>query len=68
VQRAEANTKVVQFFEGNNFSFGWHFKFWVESGEKLGQLQILLFIGAMKNQNFARRSCSNHWENTCQPL
>jgi hypothetical protein len=27
VQRAEANTKVVQFFEGNNFSFGWHFKF-----------------------------------------
>jgi hypothetical protein len=28
------NIKVVQFFEGHNFAFGWHFKFWVEKGEK----------------------------------
>jgi hypothetical protein len=31
----------------------------VEKGEKLDQLQLLLFIGAMKNGNFACRSCSN---------
>jgi hypothetical protein len=32
--------KVVQFFEGHNFAFGWHFKFGVENGKKLGQLQL----------------------------
>jgi hypothetical protein len=53
------NIKVVQFFEGHNFAFGWHCKFGVEDGEKLGQLEFLLFIGAMKNPNIARRSCSN---------
>jgi hypothetical protein len=31
----------------------------VENGEKLGQLQFFLFISAMKNMNFACRSCSN---------
>jgi hypothetical protein len=36
--------KVVQFFEEHNFHVGWHFKFWVEKGEKLGQLQFSLFI------------------------
>jgi hypothetical protein len=29
----------VQFFEGHNFAFAWHFKFVVENGEKLRQLQ-----------------------------
>jgi hypothetical protein len=48
-----SNIKVVQFFEGHNFAFGWHCKFGVENGEKLGQLQILLLIGTLKNQNFA---------------
>jgi hypothetical protein len=43
------NIKVVQFFERHNFAFGWHFKSGVESGETLSQLQILLFISAMKN-------------------
>jgi hypothetical protein len=52
--------KVVQFFEGHNFHVEWHFKFGVENGEKLGQLQSLLFTGALQNPNFARRSCSNH--------
>jgi hypothetical protein len=33
------NIKVIQFFKGHNFAFGWHFKFCVEKGEKLGQLQ-----------------------------
>jgi hypothetical protein len=31
------NIKVVRFFEGHNFHVGWHFKFWVEKGGKLGQ-------------------------------
>jgi hypothetical protein len=31
------NTKVVQFVEGYNFYVDWHFKFWVEIGEKRGQ-------------------------------
>jgi hypothetical protein len=53
------NIKVVQFFEGHNFAFGWHCKFRVESGEKLGQLHILLFTIAMKTNNFACSSCSN---------
>jgi hypothetical protein len=46
------NIKVVQFFEGHNFAFGWHCRFGVENGEKLGQLQETLFIGAMKIPNF----------------
>jgi hypothetical protein len=31
-------------------------------GEKLGQLQFSLFIGALQNPNFAWRSCSNRRE------
>jgi hypothetical protein len=31
------NMKVVQFVEGHNFHVDWHFKFWVEIGEKRGQ-------------------------------
>jgi hypothetical protein len=29
--------KVVQLVEGHNFHVDWHFKFWKEIGEKLGQ-------------------------------
>jgi hypothetical protein len=29
--------KVVHLVEGHNFHVDWHFKFWVEFGEKLGQ-------------------------------
>jgi hypothetical protein len=32
------NMKVVQFVEEHNFPVDWHFKFWLEIGEKLGQL------------------------------
>jgi hypothetical protein len=32
--------KVVQFVEGHNFPVDWHFKFWVEIGEKRGQLTV----------------------------
>jgi hypothetical protein len=32
------NMEVVQFVEGHNFHVDWHFKFWVEKGEKCGQL------------------------------
>jgi hypothetical protein len=31
------NMKVVRFVEGHNFHVDWHFKFWVEIGEKCGQ-------------------------------
>jgi hypothetical protein len=34
------NMKVVHFFEGHNFHVGWHFKFWVEEGGKLGELLV----------------------------
>jgi hypothetical protein len=29
--------KVVHLIEGHNFHVDWHFKFWVETGEKRGQ-------------------------------
>jgi hypothetical protein len=29
--------KVVHLVEGHKFHVDWHFKFWVEIGEKLGQ-------------------------------
>jgi hypothetical protein len=29
--------KVVHLVEGHNFRVDWHFKFWAEKGEKLGQ-------------------------------
>jgi hypothetical protein len=32
--------KVVQLVEGHNFRVEWHFKFWAEKGEKLGQLAV----------------------------
>jgi hypothetical protein len=32
------NMKVVQFAEEHNFHADWHFQFWVEKGEKRGQL------------------------------
>jgi hypothetical protein len=32
--------KVVHHDEGHNFHVDWHFKFWVEIGEKLDRLTI----------------------------
>jgi hypothetical protein len=54
--------KVVRFFEEHNFHVGWHFKFWAEKGEKLGQLQFSLFISTLQNPDFASGSCSNRRE------
>jgi hypothetical protein len=34
--------KVVHLVEGHNFHVDWHFKFWVEIGEKRGQLTVPL--------------------------
>jgi hypothetical protein len=34
--------KVVHLVEGHNFHVDWHFQFWVEIGEKLGQLSVPL--------------------------
>jgi hypothetical protein len=56
------NIKGFQFFKGHNFHIGWHFRFCVEKGGKLGQLQNLLFTGPLQNPNFAWRSYSKHWE------
>jgi hypothetical protein len=51
--------KSCPVFQEHNFYVGWHFKFWAEKGEKLGQLQFALFISTLQNPNFAWRSCSN---------
>jgi hypothetical protein len=32
--------KVVHLVEGHNFHVDWHFKFWVEIGEKLDGLAV----------------------------
>jgi hypothetical protein len=32
--------KVVYLVEGHNFRVDWHFKFWVEIGEKLDRLTV----------------------------
>jgi hypothetical protein len=32
--------KVVHHVEGHNFHVDWHFKFWVEIGEKLDRLTV----------------------------
>jgi hypothetical protein len=32
--------KVVHLVEGHNFHVDWNFQFWVEIGEKLGQLPV----------------------------
>jgi hypothetical protein len=32
--------KVVQLVEGHNFHVDWHFKFWAEKDEKVGQLAV----------------------------
>jgi hypothetical protein len=32
--------KVVYLVEGHNFHVDWHFKFWVEIGEKLDRLTV----------------------------
>jgi hypothetical protein len=32
--------KVVHLDEGHNFHVDWHFKFWVEIGEKLDRLTV----------------------------
>jgi hypothetical protein len=32
------NMKVVRLVKGHNFHVDWHFNFWVEKGEKRGQL------------------------------
>jgi hypothetical protein len=34
--------KVVHLVEGHNFHVDWHFKFWVEIGEKLDRLTVPL--------------------------
>jgi hypothetical protein len=61
------HSKISQYkgcvvFRGTQLCFWVALQIWSGNGEKLGQLQFLLFIGTLKNQNFAWRYCSNHLE------
>jgi hypothetical protein len=56
-----ANIKVVHLSKGHTFHNWRNLRFWVEIGEKLSQLQLLLFTSAMKDSNFACSLCPNHW-------
>jgi hypothetical protein len=49
--------KVVHLVEGHNFHVDWHFKFWVEIGEKLDRLTVPLFSRTGRHSILARRSC-----------
>jgi hypothetical protein len=56
--------KVVHLVEGHNFHVDWHFKFWVEIGEKLDQLPVPLVhsdmttfkVGTTFLQNLLRKT------------
>jgi hypothetical protein len=49
--------KVVHLVEGHNFRVEWHFKFWVEIGEKLDGLAVPPVSGTCRHSMLARRSC-----------
>jgi hypothetical protein len=56
--------KVVHLVEGHNFHVDWHFKFWVEIGEKLDGLAVppvfqnrpTFEVGTMFLQNLLRKT------------
>jgi hypothetical protein len=60
--------KVVHLVEGHNFYVDWHFKFWVEKGEKLGHCQQLLCTEAWRHSMLASRSCKTIEKITIRPL
>jgi hypothetical protein len=49
--------KVVHLVEGHNFHVDWHFKFWVEIGEKLDRLTVPPVPETWLHSKLARRSC-----------
>jgi hypothetical protein len=55
------NTKVVQFIEGYNFHVDWHFKFWEEIGEKLGQVSASLVHRGMATFKVWQQIVQNPW-------
>jgi hypothetical protein len=53
--------KVVQFVEEHNFHADWHFKFWAEKVEKLGQLAVPPVHRNMATFN-GSNLCKIRWE------
>jgi hypothetical protein len=51
--------KVVQFVEGHNFNVDWHFKFWVEIGEKLDRPAVPLVYRNRTTFKFWQRFVQN---------
>jgi hypothetical protein len=49
--------KVAHLVEGQNFHADWHFKFWVEIGEKLDRLTVPPVFQNMPTFKVGRRSC-----------
>jgi hypothetical protein len=61
--------KVVHLVEGHNFHVDWHFKFWVEIGEKLDRLTVspvfqnraAFKVGTTFLQNPSRKTLDGHY-------
>jgi hypothetical protein len=62
------NTKVVQLIEVHNFNVDWHFKFWVEIGEKLGWLTVPPVYRNMATFKVWQRFVQNPWRKTLYVL
>jgi hypothetical protein len=62
------NMKVVQFVEGQNFCVDWHFKFWVEIGEKRGQLTVPPVHRNMATFEVWQQFVQNSWRKNLQGL
>jgi hypothetical protein len=60
--------KVVHLVEGHNFHVDWHFKFWVEIGEKLGRLTVPLVYRNMATFKVWQRFVQNPWRKTLYGL
>jgi hypothetical protein len=62
------NMKVVQLIEGHNFHVDWHFKFWVEIGEKLGWLTVPPVYRNMATFKVWQRFVQKPWRTTLHGL
>jgi hypothetical protein len=60
--------KVVLFVEEHNFHVDWHFKFWVEIGEKLGQPPVPLVHRNRAAFKVWQQFVQNPWRKTLYRL
>jgi hypothetical protein len=60
--------KVVQFVEEHNFHADWHFKFWVEIGEKRGQPTVPPIYQNMATFNVGKPILQNPLRKTLSGL